>query len=111
MEIVAAKTKSGKTVKYSQLCNGPSKLCIAFDITKSNCNKLDISDLQNEVLWLEDDPEFSNKDLKIVRCPRIGINYALDWVSKPLRYYIYKNEYVSKRNKIIEDELYGEVSD
>lgn len=71
---------------------------------------MDVSDLHNQVLWLEHDPEFSNKKL-IVSCPRIGISNALDWVSKPLRYYIYKNEFVSKRNKTVEDELFGDISD
>lgn len=83
---------------------------MALDITKSNCNRLDVSNPENQILWLEDDPEYNTEQLKIVRCPRIGINYALDWVSKPLRYYIYKNEYISKRNKQCEEELYAEIS-
>lgn len=73
-----------------------------MDITKSNCNKLDITDSQNESLWLEDDPEFIEDDIKIISCPRIGINYAGEWVSKPLRYYIFNNEHVSKQNKMFE---------
>lgn len=100
-----AKRKSGKILKPSQLCNGPSKLCIAMDIVKSNCNKLDITDPNNEILWLEDDPGFNEEAMKIVSCPRIGINYAGEWISKPLRYYILNNEHVSKRDKMVEKEL------
>lgn len=76
-----------------------------MDIIKSNCNKLDITDHQNEVLWLEDDPDFTDDNIKIISCPRIGINYAGEWISKPLRYYIFKNEHVSKRDKMVEKEL------
>lgn len=105
-KIIAEKTKSGKRIsKFSQLCNGPSKLCIAMDIMKNNCNKLDVTDYHNKILWIEDDPTFDVEQMKIIACPRIGIHYGEEWISKPLRYYILHNEYVSKRNKEAENEL------
>lgn len=91
-------------MKITELCNGPSKLCISLNITKDNCNKLDLS--QNDLLWLEFDPEFKD-NIQIVRTSRIGIKSAgVDWASKPLRFYIFKNLYVSKRDKQAEGSYY-----
>lgn len=49
-------------------------------------------------LWIEDDGMLS--DFRIIRSTRIGIDSSgPEWASKPLRYYIYGNKSVSKRDK------------
>lgn len=55
-------------------------------------------------LWIEDDGK--REEIKIVECPRIGIESAgEEWADKPLRYYIYGHKCVSKRNKKAESIL------
>lgn len=86
-------------IKSVNLCNGPSKLCIAMNITKQNANKLDLTDLLNDqLLWIEDGPTVNQRN--IVHTSRIGIGpSAEEWIVKPLRYYISTNHSVSKRDK------------
>lgn len=53
-------------------------------------------------MWIEEDPQ--KQDYKIICCPRIGIDSAgTEWANKPLRYYIFGNDSVSKRDKKAED--------
>lgn len=86
------------------LCNGPSKLCIAMNVRKDNCNKLDLCD--NEMLWIEDDPEFNLEEYKVVKTARIGIDRVdPEWALKPLRFYLLGHPCVSKRNKQTEKEF------
>ncbi|KAG5887409.1 hypothetical protein JTB14_024608 [Gonioctena quinquepunctata] len=108
----AKKNKRGTQIdKSSKLCNGPSKMCIALDITKENSNKINLSDPKNESIWLEDHPDFSEEDFKVVSSARIGINNAGEWTSKPLRFYILGNESVSKRDKARERILLEDSKD
>ncbi|KAF8773469.1 DNA-3-methyladenine glycosylase like protein [Argiope bruennichi] len=89
-----------KTVmKDKELCNGPSKLCLAFQITKS-FNKIDLC--TSEDLWLEDG--LSIPDCDIIACKRIGIESAgEEWANKPLRFYVKDCTWVSVRNKAAEE--------
>lgn len=94
------KKQAFKSLKDIDLCNGPSKLCISMDIHKDNCNKLNLCD--NDLLWLESSPNF-NETLNIVTAKRIGIDSAgEEWANKPLRFYIFGNPHVSKRNRTAE---------
>ncbi|XP_076764807.1 putative 3-methyladenine DNA glycosylase [Xylocopa sonorina] len=96
----SAPKKLLKNLKTYELCNGPSKLCIAFQLTK-NHSKYSLCSWKG--LWIEDDEV---EDLNVVKCRRIGIdNYGEEWTNKPLRYYIYGNKAVSKRNKEAELQL------
>lgn len=86
---------SKKELKLHELCDGPSKLCIAFDI-KKEFSKYSVCDWKG--LWLEGSHD--TEDIKVVECPRIGIESAgREWAEKPLRFYILDNQFVSKRNK------------
>ncbi|XP_041044137.1 DNA-3-methyladenine glycosylase [Carcharodon carcharias] len=82
---------TGKPLKDHELCNGPSKLCQALDITKT----FDRGDLATGTeIWMEPGPgKISGAD--IVSTSRIGIGYAGEWVRKPLRFYIKGNKCVS----------------
>ena len=94
-----AKRKSNKKLKVKDLCSGPSKLTQAFKIDKNTFNQTHVCDSND--LWLEEGQTIS--DDNIVQCPRIGIDYAQEWKSKPLRFYVRANENVSVRDKTAEN--------
>lgn len=73
------------------LTNGPGKLCIALGIDR----QLNTADLLGERVWLE---EFQSvKPSQIARGPRIGIDYAEEWIEKPWRFWVRGNSYVSRK--------------
>jgi len=73
------------------LTNGPGKLCIALGIDRS----LDAADLTGNKVWIEAGEHISRS--RILAGPRIGIDYAEDWVDKPWRFWIKNNPYVSRK--------------
>jgi DNA-3-methyladenine glycosylase len=72
------------------LTNGPGKLCIALAIDRS----LDSADLLGNKVWIEEGMSVPRS--KIARGPRIGIDYAEEWIDKPWRLWIKGNKFVSK---------------
>ena len=75
----------------SQLCcNGPGKLTDWMNLNKDFYGE-DL--VESERLWLEEGKEIE-KD-RIVSGPRIGIDYAEEWVDKEWRFYVKGNDYVS----------------
>ena len=74
------------------LTNGPGKLCIALNIDRA----LDGSDLLADRVWIEEYESVPAR--RIGRGPRIGIDYAQEWVDKPWRFWIRDNSYVSRRS-------------
>lgn len=72
------------------LTNGPGKLCIALGIDR----QLDKADLLGDRVWIEDYLKVSRG--RILKGPRIGIDYAGEWVETPWRFWIKGNEYVSR---------------
>ncbi|HAF12516.1 MAG TPA: DNA-3-methyladenine glycosylase [Blastocatellia bacterium] len=73
------------------LTNGPGKLCLALDIDR----RLDRADLLGNRVWLEEGEKIPRS--RIMSGPRIGIDYAEEWVDKPWRFWIRDNPFVSKR--------------
>jgi DNA-3-methyladenine glycosylase len=73
------------------LTNGPGKLCIALGIDR----QLDGADLLGDRVWLEEYERISRA--QITSGPRVGIDYAEDWIDKPWRFWIRDNPFVSKR--------------
>jgi DNA-3-methyladenine glycosylase len=73
------------------LTNGPGKLCIAMGIDRA----LDGADLLDDRVWLEEFERVSPR--RIARGPRIGIDYAQEWIDKPWRFWIRDNTYVSHK--------------
>ncbi|XP_014276329.1 DNA-3-methyladenine glycosylase [Halyomorpha halys] len=100
--------KQLKSYRLHEVCNGPSKLAIAFSIDKTFSG----DDLvTSSELWIEAGPEKVN-DQEIVECPRIGINFAGPvWASKPFRYYLIGNSCVSKRDKYAEEQMKAVIKD
>ena len=73
------------------LTNGPGKLCIALGIDR----RLDGADLLGSKVWLEEGERVTRS--QIATGPRIGIDYAEEWVDKPWRFWIKDNPFVSRR--------------
>lgn len=77
-------------MKDENLTAGPGKLCIALGIDRS----LNGEDLSGERIWVEEYRNF--KKSEIVSGPRVGINYAEEFVDMPWRFWVNGNEFVSK---------------
>lgn len=76
--------------KKKDLTNGPSKLCMAFNINNNDNYKILY---EKGDLYIEDDFEKH----EIVETTRIGINYSEEAIDFPWRFYIKDNKYVSKK--------------
>jgi len=75
------------------LTSGPAKLCQALRIDQA-LNGVDLTDRRGE-LWIEPDRAVSARS--IARGPRIGLpNTPEPWHSKPWRYWVKDNPFVSK---------------
>ena len=88
-EQIMAKRRGPKIRNYINLTNGPSKLCIAMNITRSH----NATDLTIPSLYIKDAPPIPPAD--IVETTRIGVDYAGEWKSKPWRFYIKGSAFVS----------------
>lgn len=63
-------TKTLKDLEDWELANGPGKLCIAFDLTRSNSDRIDLSN--SDFMWLEDCGQSSTFEVDVSK--RIGID-------------------------------------
>jgi len=82
--------RRGKMVDKN-LTSGPGKLTIAFGIDRS----LNGEDLLGNRIWVEEYKNF--KKSEIASGPRIGIDYAEEFVKEPWRFWVKGNAFVSKR--------------
>ena len=71
--------------------NGPGLLSRAMGITK----RLDGHDLLSDDFFVAESCELS--EFRIVRRPRIGVDYAGKWAGRRLRFYIKDNPFISRR--------------
>ena len=76
-----------------QLTSGPGRLCIAMGIDRG----LDREDLLGDRVWIEAGVAISPR--QIARGPRIGIDYAERWATKPWRFWLKDNPFVSRTPK------------
>lgn len=84
--------RRGKPQHSNSLTNGPGKLCQAFGIRKSHYGR----DLTTGRLFLSEDRSASARGKRrIVRSPRVGIDYAGEWALKPWRFFESGNAWVS----------------
>ena len=74
-----------------ELTSGPGRLCLALGIDR----RLDKADLLGRRVWIEEGVSVSPR--QIARGPRIGIDYAEEWVRKPWRFWIRDNPFVSRK--------------
>lgn len=70
---------------------GPGLLCQAMNIDK----RLHGHDLLSNTFYIAAKPESAS--FKIIKRPRIGVDYAKHWAKRHLRFYIKDNPYVSKK--------------
>ncbi|KAL6102607.1 mpg [Pungitius sinensis] len=97
-ELRAARRKAGaRQLKEKELCNGPSKLCQALNI--SRC--FDRRDLASDPdVWLERQPSATPPEPRdIVSAPRVGIESHGEWAKKPWRFYLRGHPCVSVANR------------
>jgi DNA-3-methyladenine glycosylase len=73
-----------------ELTSGPGRLCLAMGIDR----KLNKADLLGDRVWIEEGVSVSPRD--VARGPRIGIDYAEKWITKPWRFWIKDNPFVSR---------------
>ncbi|MCK9540033.1 DNA-3-methyladenine glycosylase [Dokdonella sp.] len=71
--------------------SGPGRLCKAMDIDLS----LYGHDLLSDTLYIARPP--TQVPFSIVARPRIGVDYAGEWATRPLRFYIEGNRFISKK--------------
>src|SRR5882724_8233085 len=76
-----------------ELTSGPGRLCLALGIDRT----LDKADLLGDRVWIEEGISISPR--QISRGPRIGIDYAEEWIKKPWRFWIKDNPFVSRPNR------------
>ena len=86
IELMKTRRQNGS---LRNLASGPGKLCQAFAVDRT----LNGADLSGNVLYVEDRSEPA---AKIRATPRIGVDYAGKWKSKPYRFLIRGSEFVSK---------------
>lgn len=75
-----------------RLTSGPGKLCRALAIDRSYNGE----DLLGRRVWVEDVGR-AVRDEDVSTGPRVGIDYAGDYVSKPWRFWLTGNPFVSRR--------------
>lgn len=80
-----------------ELTSGPGRLCLALGIDR----QLDKADLLGERVWIEEGVSISPR--QVARGPRIGIDYAEEWIKKPWRFWIKDNPFVSRRPNTVQN--------
>jgi len=79
----------------SGLCSGPGKLGAALAIDRSH-DRLDL--VTSPVLFIERTRTRPLAKNKITATPRIGVDYAGFWATRPLRFHLTGNKHVSARS-------------
>lgn len=82
--------------RIRNLSNGPGKLCQALAIDKS-LNGINLL-ASGGLLRLEQAPDLEKDSFEIECGPRINIDYAEEYASKPWRFYIKNHLYISAKN-------------
>ncbi len=84
----------GEGIRDTGLCSGPGKLCQAMGIDR-NLNHTLLTG--SDTVWIEAGEPVDAA--AVVRCPRIGIGSAGEWVDRPLRFYLRGNPHVSVKDR------------
>jgi DNA-3-methyladenine glycosylase len=85
LELMA--TRRGLPATDRNLTNGPGKLCQAFGIDRGHYG-LDLCEAR---LFLAEGPRG-----RVLRSPRVGVDYAGVWAERPWRFYEHENPWVSR---------------
>ena len=76
------------------LTSGPGKLCIALGIDR----RLDRADLLGDRIWIEAGRPLRPAD--VAEGPRVGIDYAEEWVARRWRFWIRDSPFVSRPGRL-----------
>lgn len=79
------------------LTSGPGKLCAALGIDRS----YNRADLRGNMIWIEEGDRNIGES-EIASGPRIGIDYAGEFVTMPWRFWLRDNPYVSKTKRVLQ---------
>lgn len=93
VEGIEAMRERRGSIKDTNLTSGPGKLCIAFGIDRT----LNAADLEGEQIWVEEYRKL--KKSEIASGPRVGIDYAGEFVEMPWRFWVQGNQFVSKMRR------------
>lgn len=88
--------KAVKILEEWEIANGPGKLCIAFDLTRNNGDRIDLN--TSDVMWLEDSSHerYCDGKFDMELSKRIGIDSTpLESRNQLWRFYIKDNFCVS----------------
>ncbi len=97
---VMQRLRKGKAVAV--LCNGPARLTQAFAIGRHQ-NGLDLCQQLSEI-WIEPGMDLSR--IQVLTTPRIGLGGTPEpWLSKPWRYLVRNNPFVSARGQDVTTRL------
>lgn len=80
-------------MKDKNLTSGPGKLCIALGITRD----LNGEDLLGDRIWVEEHRNFKKSEIAVG--PRVGIDYAEEFIDMPWRFWVKDNPFVSKTTR------------
>jgi DNA-3-methyladenine glycosylase len=83
---------ASRAVSDTDLCSGPAKLCQALQIDRA-LNGVDLVASVNLFILRGEERVASSS---VMNTPRIGIDYAQEWVDRPLRWYVAENPHVSR---------------
>jgi DNA-3-methyladenine glycosylase len=76
-----------------ELTNGPGKLTQALNIS-TRLDGIDLTDTDSPIIICEND--FMCKDSDIITSPRVGIDYAEEYILKPWRFRLKGNIWAGK---------------
>lgn len=88
--------KPAKILENWEICNGPGKLCLAFDLTVAGSDRHDLC--SSDSFWLEENAKelYAKQEFEIVTATRIGIDKCPPKArNQPWRFYIKDNHSVS----------------
>ena len=91
VEGVATMRRRRRGLGDLDLTSGPGKLCLALGIDR----RLDRADLLGDRVWIEAG-RGSLPRAAITRGPRVGIDYAGAWATRPWRFWIKDSPFVSR---------------
>jgi DNA-3-methyladenine glycosylase len=88
--------RRGMSVLKNTITKGPGALAKAMGINM----ELNKKDILGDEIWISDNGIHVAED-EIISCPRIGVDYAAEDALLPWRYYVKRNKFVSRPQKML----------
>lgn len=87
-----ARRRSDKRLRDTDLCSGPAKTCQALALSRDQ-DGLDL--VRSKTLFIERIRSSPAREESLVCTPRVGVAYAEEWASRPLRWMLAGSPHVS----------------